>query len=222
MLVIEKKKEEVVKVAKTIYKEKLVFGTWGNVSCRPVENRIIITPSGIPYPDLQFVDMVVVNMEGDIIEGRWKASTELPMHLAIYQAREDVGAIVHTHSPYSAAFAVVREDIPVVIEEQAQIVGGIVKVAAYALPGSHELADNVVQILEKEQTAVLLANHGLVCVGKDLEMALQRCRIVERTAQILLHSKLIGNAHILEPQEVEILKRNYLAGYGQKEGVYTQ
>lgn len=216
MLAIEKAKEEVVKIARAIYQEKLVFGTWGNVSCRPVEDRIIITPSGIPYLDLQFVDMVVVDAKGNVLEGRWKPSTELPMHLAIYQARSDAGAIVHTHSPYSTAFAVARQEIPVVIEEQAQIIGGIVKVADYALAGSQELADNAVQILGKEQTAVLLANHGLVCIGDDLETALQRCKIVERTAQILLQSKLIGEAVELHPDEVKALKRHYLTNYGQQ------
>lgn len=216
MYLVEKTKEEVVNTAHTIHREGLVFETWGNVSSRPTEDEIVITPSGISYEKLNFVDMVTVNMSGKVKEGKWKPSTELPLHLAIYKARKDIRAIVHTHSSCAVAFAVSRQEIPVVLEEQAQIVGNPVRVADYALPGSDELAVNVLKILGEGENAALLANHGLVGIGEDLPTALQICRIIERNARIILWSKLLGSPYILKPEDVAELRKNYLQNYIQK------
>lgn len=215
MYLVEKAKEEVVNTARIIYREGLVFETWGNVSAKPTENEVVITPSGIPYEKLTFIDIVTVSLAGQVKEGKWKPSTELPLHLAIYEQRKDIGAIVHTHSSCALAFAVSRQDIPVVLEEQAQIVGGPVKVADYALPGSVELADNALRVLGKEGSAVLLANHGLVGIGEDLTTALQICRIIERSARIILLSKLLGSPYILSLEDVAELRNNFLLAYGQ-------
>ena len=215
MYLVEKAKEEVVNTARIIYREGLVFETWGNVSARPTENEVVITPNGIPYEKLTFVDIVTVNLAGQAEEGKWKPSTELPLHLAIYRQRKDIKAIVHTHSSCALAFAVSRQDIPVVLEEQAQIVGGPVKVADYALPGSVELAENALKILGKDGGAVLLANHGLVGIGEDLSTALQICRIIERSARIILWSKLLGSPYILSPGDITELRYNFLRTYGQ-------
>jgi L-fuculose-phosphate aldolase len=108
-----------------------------------------------------------------------------------------------------------RQDIPVVLEEQAQIVGGPVKVADYAFPGSIELAESALKILGKDGSAVLLANHGLVGIGEDLTTALQICRIIERSARIILWSKPLGSPYILSPGDVTELRNNYLQTYGQ-------
>ncbi|RJX25138.1 MAG: class II aldolase/adducin family protein [Dethiobacter sp.] len=214
---VEKVKEEVVNIAHTIYKEALVFETWGNVSSRPTESQVVITPSGIPYEKMHFVDMVVVNIDGEVEQGKWKPSTELPLHLAVYKARKDVKAIIHTHSVFATAFAVSRQDIPVVIEDLAQVVGGAVRVADYGQPGSNELALNAVKALGQEGNAVLLANHGLVVLGRDLSTALQRCRVIERNAQITMWSKLLGSPFMLKPEEIAQLRKNFLFDYGQKE-----
>lgn len=217
MNIVEKVKEEVVNIAHTIYKEALVFETWGNVSSRPTESQVVITPSGIPYEKMHFVDMVVVNIDGEVEQGKWKPSTELPLHLAVYKARKDVKAIIHTHSVFATAFAVSRQDIPVVIEDLAQVVGGAVRVADYGQPGSNELALNAVKTLGQEGNAVLLANHGLVVLGRDLSTALQRCRVIERNAQITMWSKLLGSPFMLKPEEIAQLRKNFLFDYGQKE-----
>jgi len=219
MNVVEKAKEEVVKTAQSIYREGLVFETWGNVSCRPTENQIVITPSGIPYEELKFVDIVVVDISGKVEQGKWKPSTELPLHLNVYRSRRDARAIIHTHSPCATAFAVSRKDIPVVIDDLAQVVGGPVRVADYALPGSSELAQNAVRAFGGEGNAILLSNHGLVVLGEDLSIALQRCRIIERNAQIVLWSKLLGEPFILEDKEVARLRNSFLLSYGQKENL---
>jgi L-fuculose-phosphate aldolase len=216
---VEKAKEGVVHTASSIHKEGLVFETWGNVSCRPTDDRIVITPSGIPYEQLRFVDMVVVNMTGEVEEGRWKPSTELPLHRAVYEARTDIRAIVHTHSICATAFAVSRQDIPAVVEDQAQVIGGPVKIVEYAQCGSEELALNTVKALGQEGLAVLLANHGVLAVGSDLPSALQRCRIIERNAQIVLWSRLLGPPFVLDPEEIARLRNSFLNNYGQKNGL---
>ena len=213
---MERAKRELVNAAYTAYQEGLVFETWGNISCRPAENRIVITPSGIPYKKLRFFDLVVVNPSGKTLQGRWKPSTELLLHLAIYKKRKEIRAIVHTHSVYAAAFAVSREEIPVALEEQAQVVGGTIKVAKYAPPGSKELADNTLAALGDESNAALLANHGLISVGPDLATAMQRCRVIERNACVLLWSKSLGPPFILNQEDVAALRKDFLLHYGQQ------
>ncbi len=160
--------------------------------------------------------MVVVNMSGEVEQGKWKPSSELPLHLAVYQARKDIKAIIHTHSVLATAFAVCRQEIPVVAEDLAQVVGGPVRVADYAHPGSVELALNAVKALGQEDNAVLLANHGLVVLGNDFPTALQRCRVIERNAQIIIWSKVLGSPYILTPEKIAELRKNYLCDYGQK------
>lgn len=212
---VEKGKEEVVHYARAIEKEGLIFGTWGNVSCRPEKERVVVTPSGIPCQRLQFVDMAVVNLEGEVEEGRWKPSSELPLHLEIYKARQDVQAIIHTHSKYASVFAVVRQEIAAVTEEMAQLLGGSVPVAEYALPGGRELAVNTARAVGKSGHAVLLANHGVVCLGETLAEAFQRCQVIERGAEILLWASLLGTPVQLSQEEINTLRESFLKHYGQ-------
>jgi L-fuculose-phosphate aldolase len=215
MNILERAKRELVNTAYTAYQEGLFYETWGNISCKPAESSILITPSGIPYAKLRFFDMVVIGTSGNTLQGRLKPSTELPLHLAVYEKRKDVRAIIHAHSIYAAAFAVSRKEIPVALEEQAQIVGGAVKVAAYAPPGSPELAANALEALG-DNSAVLLANHGLICTGPNLTAALQCCKVIERNARVILYSKLLGQTFVLEPEEVANLRSDYLFRYGQQ------
>lgn len=217
MNTIEKAKEDVVGAARKIIQEGLAFGTWGNISCRPVDDRIIITPSGIPYNNLQYVDMAVVDLQGRVEESRWKPSTELPLHLAIYRARDDISSVIHVHSIYAAAFAVARQEIPVALEEMAQLLGKEVPVTAYALPGSNALAENAVAALGEQGYAVLLASHGLVAAGQNLNEALLRCLVIERSARILICARLIGVPVLLEDKEISMLRDQYINSYGQGE-----
>ena len=216
---VERAKRELVNTAYELEQEGLGFETWGNISCRPAEDKIVITPSGIPYGRLRYFDLVVVDASGEILQGRFRPSTELLLHLAIYEQREEIRAIVHVHSLYAAAFAVNRMEIPPALEEQAQVVGGAVKVAAYAPPGSKELAENVLAALGEDDNAVLMANHGLIGVGPDLSTALLRCRVIERNAHIMLLAKSLGQPHILKPEDVAALRKDFLLHYGQQGGV---
>jgi L-fuculose-phosphate aldolase len=205
---------EIVDTCRTMMSTGLVVGTWGNVSRRCSPESFQITPSGIPYHELQPGDIVDVDLQSGDCSGNMRPSTETPLHVAIYRRRPDVGAIVHTHSPYAAVFAVNRTEIPVLLEEMAQLVGGSVSVTPYAAPGSTDLAERAVDALQ-DRAAVLLANHGLVGVGRTLRDALTVCQVVEKSAQVFLWAKLSGSPHLLGVQEVQKLRQGFLRNYGQ-------
>ena len=160
-------------------KEVLVASTWGNISGRVGPNQIYITPSGMEYESLEVEDITLIDLNGNVLEGKRKPSSEFQLHCEIYKAREDVQGIVHTHSKCASAFAVVQKPIPPLIEDMVQVVGGEVSVAQYALPGTKELATNAVWALGSKG-AVLLANHGVVGVGYNLQEAYKACLLVEK------------------------------------------
>ncbi|MCR4400558.1 MAG: class II aldolase/adducin family protein [Syntrophomonadaceae bacterium] len=200
---------EVVATAKAMFAQGLVVGTWGNVSQRlPGAEGLVITPSGMAYERLTPGDMVVVDMEGRVRWGRWRPSSELPLHLAVYAARGDVNAVVHVHSVAASAFAVARLPVPPVLEEAAEVLGGAVEVADYALCGTRRLAEAAVRALG-ERNAVLLANHGLVGVGADAAAALRACVVAEKTAQVVLYARMLGTVHALATEDVERLHQGY-------------
>lgn len=209
-------RKKIVATGKKILNYSLVVGTWGNVSARvPGEDLIAITPSGMNYELLQPEDVVLLDLTGNVVEGKRKPSIEVPLHLAIYRARKDVNAIVHTHSTYATALACARKPIPAAVEDLVQIVGGEVRVAAYALPGTPELGQNALQALEG-RNAVLLANHGLLGAGKDLEEALKICLVAEKAAQVTLLAQAVGGVVELSPEDVVVMRQFYLNSYGQK------
>lgn len=210
-----KERKEVMDTAKEIYKANLVSGTWGNVSTRiSGEKLMIITPSGMNYESLTVEDMVLVDMQGNVQEGCWKPSVETRLHAEMYTRRPDVGAVVHVHSLFATVFAVAQQKIPVLIEETAQVIGHEIEVAPYAICGSDELAVNTADILGQGR-AVLLANHGLIGVGKNTADALKVCYIAEKTAMIALYAKQLGSVNSLPDDDITMLNQNF-KNYGQK------
>lgn len=217
-LVAEKARERLVKMGVKVAESGLVIGTWGNLSYRVVkDNAVVITPSGMDYHRITTRDMVTVDMDGRVVEGERKPSSELTLHLAVYRARPDVLCVIHTHSPYAGALAVARKPIPPILEDMAGMIGGLVPVAEYAAPGSRRLAEFVAEALEKVN-AVLLANHGVVGVGQTLEEAFQVCQLVERSAQVYLLASAVGTPVVLSDEEVVRLRKSYVTYYGQKGG----
>lgn len=208
--------QNVVKKGIQMLAINLTVGAWGNISCRvPGKDLVAITPSGMDYNALAPEDVVLIDLSGNIISGTRKPSIELPLHLAIYNAREDVQAIVHTHSPYATAMAVAQKEIPGAIEDMVQIVGGNVRVNKYALPGTEQLGINTVKALEG-RNAVLLANHGMIGVGKDLDEAFRVCQVVEKSAQVVLFARLMGGVVELSQEDIEGMRNFYLKDYGQR------
>jgi L-fuculose-phosphate aldolase len=196
---------EVVRVAKLIRERGLAIGTSGNVGARLPDGRIAITPSTMAYEELTAEDVVVVEPDGTISEGARRPSSELPLQLAVFAARRDVSAIVHTHSPFATTFATARRPIPAVHYVLAALVarGGVeIRVAGYATFGTPALGRNVVAALRDDQ-AVLLANHGAIAVGSTLRAALDGAERVEELAMLTWRSEQIGEPVLLDAAELD-------------------
>ncbi len=209
-------RQQVLNAAREIFDSNLVTGTWGNVSMRaPGEQRLIITPSGMNYAVMEDEDLVVLDFDMKVVEGQYKPSVESPLHTKIYRKRPEINAIVHVHAPFASAFAVARKSIPVILEETAQVVGHEIPVAAYAHCGTGQLADNTLKALGTDKKAVLLANHGLVALGDNIEEAMKVCYITERSAMIAIYAKILGPPHALTVNDVNFLHRSF-KDYGQE------
>ena len=153
-------KRAVIAAGKRMLAEGVTIGAWGNISVRDEAGRVCITPSGMAYGTLTEDDIVVLAPDGTRLEGERKPSIETGLHLAVYAARPDCRAIVHTHPVYSTAFSAMGEDIPLFLDEAAQQLGDTVRTAEYALPGTPELAENCVRALGPRSMACLLRSHG--------------------------------------------------------------
>lgn len=194
-------REEIIFTARQMLKKGYVVGTAGNVSSIIRDRKtIIITPSGAPYDSLEPQDLIACDMDGNKISGEKKPSSEILMHANIYKNREDVGSIVHSHSIYATALAVNGTPIPYCLDEMYFSVGDRpIPVAKYGKSGTQELADYIVEALGKENKAVLVRNHGMVAVGKNMTEAFENCEVVEKTAMIFIFSSLTGKVQLLEP-----------------------
>jgi L-ribulose-5-phosphate 4-epimerase len=210
-------KSEVVLASKKMHATGLVTSVWGNVTARvPGTDLIVATPSGVEYETMTEDMLTVIDLNTEEkVAGHLKPTSELLMHLAIYRARSDVFGVMHTHSLYASACSVIHKEIPPIVEDMAQVVGGSVSVAKYALPGGRELANNAVRALG-QKNAVLLANHGMVGVGDTVMEALRVCQVVEKSAQIFAIAKQIGNPILLSHEDVEWLRNAYKHSYGQR------
>jgi len=184
-------REALLATAKEMIACGLVEGTAGNVSARLPDGNVVLTPSSLDYDTMTLDDLVVTDIDGNVIEGKRAPTTEKALHLACLRKHGDIGAVMHCHALFATMFAVVRRPIPCVIEEFDVYVGGEVPVAEYRLTGSDELADEVSGWLE-DRGAVLMANHGLLSVGKDPADVLKVAKLVERTAKIIWGARMLG------------------------------
>jgi len=201
-------KKQIVDLCQQLLKEKHVIGSAGNVSLRvKYDNKelILITPSNVPYDEMDFKDILIIDMEGNIIEGNRNPSVEKHMHLSIYREREDVNAIIHAHSIYSTVLSSLNMSIPAIFEEFIPYIGGEVLCAKYGEAGTEELAEEVLTALE-ERNAVLLANHGNLCCGSHLDGAYTVLKYLERGAQIYYLSKLIKDPNLLPEDTIDYEK----------------
>ncbi|MDD2233456.1 MAG: class II aldolase/adducin family protein [Desulfitobacteriaceae bacterium] len=209
-------RKRILAVGRSLLNSGLVVGTWGNISAWDSRREgFWITPSGMNYLNLKPKDLVLINRQGKVIKGIRKPSSESRMHLAIYSGRSDVLGIVHTHSVYATAHAVARIAIPGVTEDFAQMIGGTVEVAPYYIAGTKDLAEAAALALGAK-SAVLLANHGVVGVGHDLDEALKVCQVVEKSAQIHVLAHVLGTPVCLGTQDLEKMRRGFLHNYGQQ------
>lgn len=190
---------QVIETARTMLLLGLTVGTGGNVSIRyPGEDAFLITPTSLPYDTLTPDDIVVVDLATGACRGTRKPSKEFHMHRNVYLTHPDATAIVHAHPPIACALAVSRKPLPLITDACTLAFKSEVRVAEYGKPGSLELAENVVTALG-DNTAVLLANHGVLCIGESLQVALTRCEVLEKAALTYILSLAVGNPSCLKP-----------------------
>lgn len=186
-------KASLLQVAKEMIACGLVEGTAGNVSARLPDGNVVLTPSSIDYDTMTLDDLVVTDIHGNVLEGEKTPTTEKALHLDCLRKHQDIGAVMHCHAMFATMFAIVRQPIPCVIEEFDVYVGGDVEVADYKMTGSDALGEEVSDRIA-DKGAVLMASHGLLCVGKNPVDVLKVAKLVERTAQIVWGARLLGEA----------------------------
>lgn len=196
-------REKVAATMRRLYGIAFVLENEGNISSRTaVTDRYVITPSQVPRYMIKAGDILVINGKGDVIEGKRNPSVETGMHLQIYSKRSDVSAVIHCHSLYATALASLHETIPPFLEEMTPFLGEEIPTVQYAMSGTEELASNVSAGLSN-RNAVLIANHGAVVCGKDLQDAFHKALLLEKAATVYLLAKSIGTPKTLPESSVE-------------------
>ena len=212
---LEHLKEEVYRLHLELPKNNLVVWTTGNVSARdPESGLVVIKPSGVRYDELRPENHVVVNLQGDMVEGDLKPSSDTASHLYIYRHRPDVKGVVHTHSPYATAFAAVGQSIPVYLTEMGDEFGCPIPCAGFALIGDEEIGRLVVENIGSSP-AVLLKRHGVFTVSPTAEAAVKAAVMTENVARTVWLALQLGQPEEIPPEDVARLRHRYTHEYGQ-------
>ena len=198
-------RREIVAVCRRLWERGLIAGQDGNVSVRCGKDRILVTPAGMSKVDVGPNDLVELALDGTRRSGRRDASSEIRMHLRIYERRPDVHAVVHAHPPTATAFAVAGEGLMANVLPEIIFTLGQVPLLPYATPGTSGLADSFDDFVGAHD-AFLLANHGATCCGPSLLVAHQRMESLEHAARILLNARLLGRVNTLTPDQVRALE----------------
>ena len=212
---LERIKDDLARLHAELPRNGLVVWTGGNVSARDPESGLVaIKPSGVRYEDLTANKMVVVDLDGRIVEGDHKPSSDTASHLYIYRHRPDVFGVVHTHSRYATAFAAVGRSIPVYLTAQADEFGGEIPCAGFALIGDEAICAQVVDTIGRSP-AVLLKNHGVFTIGSSATAAVKAAIMTEDVAATVWLALQIGQPDVLPDDVVERLHHRYTTQYGQ-------
>lgn len=210
MRFVDDPESRVLAAAKDMLRRGLVEGTAGNISARRSDGNLVITPSSVDYADMVLDDLVLVDASGAVLQAKdgRSPSTEMKLHLACYQAFDDIGSVIHSHPVWATMFAIAHEPIPACIDEFAVYCGGDVRCTEYAASGTPDVGINAVKALEG-RGAALIANHGMVAVGPRPDKVLHITALVERTAQIVWGARALGGP-VPIPEDVN---RNFAGVY---------
>lgn len=212
---LEQLRHDVWEANLTLPKEGLVMWTSGNASARdPETNLVVIKPSGFQFKDLTPENLVVVDLDGNVVEGDLKPSVDTTSHLYVYRHRPDIHGIVHTHSPYATSFALRGEPLPIYTTTAAAYFGGTVPVSDFATIGEEEIGKQIVEKV-KDNHAILMRNHGVFTIGKSVEVALKSAIYLEETAEVTHFSLLRGQITPLPEELVQYARKFFLESYGQ-------
>jgi len=212
---LESLREQVWQLHLELPRNGLVTWTSGNISARdPQTGLVVIKPSGVMYEDLRPEQMVILDLEGNCIEGDLKPSSDTASHLVIYRHRPDVNGVVHTHSPYATAFAALGRPIPVYLTAIADEFGGPIPCGGFALIGGEEIGRVVLESIG-DSPAVLLKNHGVFTVGPTVTAAVKAAVMVEDVARTVHYAMQLGQPDEIPEAQVRKLRTRYTTEYGQ-------
>jgi L-ribulose-5-phosphate 4-epimerase len=214
---LESLRIEICQLHQELPAHNLVVWTMGNVSGRdPETGLVVIKPSGVRYRDLTPENMVVVNIDGEVVEGHLKPSSDTSAHLYIYRHRPDVRGVVHTHSTFATAFAALNRPIPVCLTSICDEFGGPIPIGRYARVGGDEIGREVVRAIG-DSPAILMRNHGVFTIGLTPEEAVKAAVMVEDAARTLFYAFALGDPEDIPPHEVARARLRYITEYGQKQ-----
>lgn len=204
---MEYEKEQVVRYGKKLIDRRLTTGSGGNISVYNREkNLVAISPSGLDYYETTPEDIVILDIDGNLVEGKHRPSSEAGMHLAFYKNRADVSGIVHTHSKFATAIACIGWELPAV-HYLIGMAGHRVRCTEYATYGSDELAKKALETIG-DSNAVLLANHGLIALGEDVDRAFSTAEHLEFVSEVYYLTKTLGTPNILSDEDMdEVMKK---------------
>jgi len=210
-------REEVCRLHAELPKNNLVAWTSGNLSARdPKTNLVVIKPSGVTFPNLTPENMVVVDIDGKIVEGDYKASSDTASHCYIYRHRPDVFGVVHTHSRYATAFAVLGRGIPCLTTAMGDEFGGPIPCGGFALIGGEEIGALVIETLKDSKSpSCLLQSHGVFALGKNAEAAIKAAVMTEDNAAIVWLASQLGTPLTISDEDIAKLHHRYTNVYGQ-------
>ena len=212
---LEKLKEELVQLLLELPKNNLVVWTGGNVSARDHETGlVVIKPSGVKYDELRPEIMVVVNLDGIVVEGKLKPSSDTFAHVYVYRHRSDVYGVVHTHSTFATAWAAAGKPIPPVLTAICDEFGGPIPVGAYAKIGGDDIGKEILRSIGTSP-AILMKNHGVFTIGKTPEAAVKTAVMVEDVARTVFYALQLGQLDEIPADEIARAHRRYLDEYGQ-------
>lgn len=209
-------RQTIVDYGKRLMAAGLTKGTGGNISYYDREEGLIaITPTGYTFDEMTPETIVLVDIDGNVVEGELKPTSEISMHLGVLRAREDINAVMHAHTTYATALACLRESLPAV-DYMIAVAGPDVRCAEYATYGTPELAENALQAME-DRYAVLLANHGVLTGSHSVANAFNILEEVEYCAKLYILARSIGNPVILDDEEMARMAVKF-KHYGQAKG----
>lgn len=205
MMVEKKRREDIVRYGKCLYDRGFIAATDGNMSVRLDEDRMLITPTCVCKGMLEPEDLVITDLDGHKLEGERNVSSEIAMHVLIYSMRPDVHGIVHAHPPTATGFAAAHMALDRPLISEVVLTIGEVPLAGYACPGTQDLPESLRPFVP-DHNAILMANHGVVTYGDDIDQAFMNMETVEHFAKIALVARTLGGAHSIGPEDVRKLE----------------
>jgi len=207
-------RQDIVDIGRFVWQKGWVAANDGNISVKLDEERILCTPTGVSKGMMHPDDMIIVDRKGNKIEGRLRGTSEIGMHLAVYDLRPDVRSVLHAHPPVATGYAAAGRALNLALLPEVIISLGCVPLAEYGLPGTKEIVEPLMPLIPKYD-AIMMGNHGVVSFGEDVFKAFFRMEMVEHFARIALVAELLGQPRVLPKQEVQKLLQSR-ARYGLK------